>query len=314
MQKIEAFQSKIKEIYPQTFTEILENLKIKRPVTFRVNTLKSSKEGVISRLKGQGFQITKGPLENSFIIKSEASLKLSQTEEFNTGGIYIQELSSMIPVLELSPKEGENILDLCAAPGSKTTQIVEITQNKAFITAVERSKGRFFALKSILNLHNAKNINTMLANGVGLEKRNPSFINFFDKVLIDAPCTNEARLNPEDEKTLKFWNPKKHKSLSSLQKGLLISGIKMLKNDGILVYSTCTFQVEENELVVNWLLEKFPGVSVEKLNTNLKNSTSGITEWKNKKLNQQIKNTKRILPNRHFGGFFIAKLKKKEII
>ena len=114
------------------------------------------------------------------IIKS-LSIKNTVTTRVNTlkGGTYIQNPSSMIPVTELNPQEGEEILDLCAAPGSKTTLIADITKNNARITAVEKSKTRFFSLKRNLENYGATNVRLILANGIGLEKRYPELINHF---------------------------------------------------------------------------------------------------------------------------------------
>lgn len=303
-EKITKLKEKIKEIYKDNAGLIIESLRIKKITSFRIG---GNKEEVLSNLSKEGYIISEGPIPDSFVVKG-GDKKLSESSTFKNGEIYIQELSSMVPAIELDPKEGEKILDLCAAPGSKTTQINEITNGKANITAIEKVKTRFFHLKGVLEIHNCKNVELILSNGIGLEKKFPQFLNYFDKVLVDAPCTNEARISLDDPKTYKFWNPKKYKDLSRVQKGLIISGIRMLKEGGVLVYSTCTFSVEENELVIDWLLSKFDGLKVGKIDFNSAKLIPGITNWKGKNLNPQIKNTVRILPNALFSSFFIAKI------
>ena len=312
------FLEKIKEVYPDNYQEIIQNLKTKEFTSFRLNTLKigagesytSASQKVLQNLKNEGFEIKAGIVENSFFASKNAAKRLSESQLFNTQAIYIQDQASMIPALIMKPKANETIIDLCAAPGSKTTQIADLTCNKAVIYAVESAKQRFFALKKNLDEYGVANVNLILANSIGLDKRYPNFINFFDKVLVDAPCTNEGRIELENPKSYQFWNPKKYKELSRVQKGILITGIRLLKPGGTLVYSTCTFNPEENELVLEWLLEKFPKLDIEKIDLNLPNTIEGFTLWRSKPLNQKIKNAVRILPTNCFSGFFIAKINK----
>ncbi len=315
--KIQKLQEKIKEIYGDRSEEVIASLSRVRTTSFFVNTLKTDEKIVINELMNEGFEISKGLLPSSFVVaNTPLNKKLSESQTFNQHLIYIQDLSSMIPVLELDPKENENILDLCAAPGSKSTQIAVKTHDLAKLIVVEKSRQRFFVLKNVLEMYGIKNITLLLANGIGLDRRRPEYINHFDKVLVDAPCTNEGLINTNDAKSYKFWNPKKHKELSRVQKGLLLSGVRMLKPGGTLIYSTCTFSVEENELVVDWVLKKYPELSVELPNITKQglpiNYANGKTSWKDKILDERVNQTIRVLPKQHFMAFYIAKITKPE--
>ena len=310
MKKEEEFINKIKDIYLDKSEEIIE-LQYKEPLkTFRVNTLKASKDTVLLRLKQEGFKIISSKLDNSFIVlPSENLKKISESNEYLANEIYIQELSSMLPVIALEAKENDNILDLCAAPGSKTTQLAVQMNNKINIVAVEKARNRFFKMREIIQNQGVENIKTILEDANYLPIKYKEFNKHFDKVLLDVPCSNEASIDLSHPSTLKYWSKNEAKHISKLQKGLINTAIKMLCPGGTLVYSTCTYSVEENELVLDWILSRNTSLKVEKINLNLKNIMPGIISWKGKPLNKQISNSIRVLPDGYFKGFFLAKIK-----
>lgn len=277
--------AKIQSLYPQTYAEVVHAISNPIPKTFRVNTLKSSIEVVLKEISALGFIFKKGPLENSFILgETSENLRLSETAAFKEGRLYIQSLSSMLPALKLQPVKGEKILDLCAAPGSKTSLMAQIAENRVEITAVENNYSRFVALKKNLETLGVLQVRFLKEDSTNLDLNHPDLLGYFDKVLVDAPCSNEGLICLADPQTYAHWNNKTPKRLSKLQKRLLACGIKMLKPGGTLVYSTCTFSKEENEDVVNWGLSKFPDMYLEKM--------------------------ERIIPDSQMSGFFLAKLSK----
>lgn len=282
-EKKEKFIAKINGIFGKDAGKVLENIQQPKPDTFRINNLKASKEEVLGSLGEEGFQISEGPLPNSYIV-GKSIKPLSQSSVYEKGQIYIQSLSSMKPVMELNPQPGEKILDMCAAPGSKTTQIAVLTNNQAQITAVENNKNRFFALKKNLEDQNARTEALLLESAQFLPKNHPELLATFDKVLVDSPCSNEGLICLCDDRALDRWNPKLAKKLSQLQKKLIAGGIQMLKPGGTLVYSTCTFSREENEEVAKWTLEKFPEMKLKKM--------------------------ERVPPTSLLSGFFLAKFVK----
>ncbi len=207
------------------------------------------------------------------------------------GSLYAQGLESMRPVMELDPQPGERILDLCAGPGSKTSQIAMHMRNEGVLVANEPVRPRFYRLKSVLNLTGAKTTLTMVdgrrfrvgaySNPPAGEAGTPLL---FDRVLVDAPCSAEGRFKKDEPQTYAYWSLRKIKEMAHKQKGLLLHAGRLLKAGGVLVYSTCTFAPEENEEVVLWFSRKAEGFKLLK--------------------------QERILPDGRMEGFFIAKWQK----
>lgn len=313
-EKIAKFKSKLQSIYinPELFEKTLTNLKPK-PIVFRLNTLRENHQQTLEKLKSMGFDFKPGPILNSYILlntpqNTDIKTRLSDTQYFKDGSLYIQNLSSMLPALELKPKPGEKILDMCASPGSKTSQMALLGQNQALITAVENNRARYFSMIKNMETQSVENVEFLLDNAYLLDKKYPKFQRYFDKVLLDAPCSNEGLLNLDDAGSFEKWNPKTPEHLSRLQKKLISGGLNMLKVGGILVYSTCTFSVEENEEVIDWALKKFPKTKLLECGVvkSLSKTTCGLTSYKKKTFSGELAKSVRILPTDIYNGFFIA--------
>lgn len=311
MEKETQIIEKITSIYGHNASKVLQGMQTEPKTVFRINTLRHSKHTLFN-LEQQGFDFRALPISNTYVLEAAPNVaKLSNTEQFQNGEIYIQGLSSMMSVFTLDPKEDDEILDLCAAPGSKTSLIAALTQNQAAITAVEKNKTRYQKLVANLERLGVTSVNSVFADGYTLPKQRPEFMEKFDKILVDAPCSNEGYIILNDPKSYAFWNKRKFADMVWQQKGLLFSGFSMLKPGGTLVYSTCTFSVEENEEIVHELIKKFPNASVEDFE--LPEETSylpGLTHWNQKAYDSTLANTKRILPDQLHRPFFIAKILK----
>lgn len=261
--KKDLFIDKIQREFPLKSARVLQAMYARPPLAFRINEHLADKNRLLMKLKREGFRVEHGPLDNSYILRDHPKdKKLSETEYVDKGQIYIQSLSSMVPVQMMEPSPEDKILDMCAAPGSKTSQLALMAENAAEIVAVDNNKKRLFKLKSNLEIQQIENVKIIGASGVGLERRFKEYNEYFDKILIDAPCSNEGLICLSDKDSIEAWNPKASKRLAKLQKKLITSGIKMLKVGGILVYSTCTFNKEENENIVIWLLSKYKNISM----------------------------------------------------
>lgn len=236
--------------------------------------------------------------------------ELGRSLEHLLGYFYVQELSSMLPVIAMTPKKEEIYLDLCAAPGSKTTQAAAKMNNEGTIIANEMSMGRMRILAS--NLERCGVTNTIITRkeGQALCKRLNKINIKFDKISVDAPCSGEGTLRGSP-KTFLMWNIKTVKYLSKIQKQLFEESFKSLKVNGELLYSTCTHSPEENEEVIDAMLKKFEG-SIKILPIKLPVKTrSGITKWKEKEYNEQVKLAHRLYPqDNDTEGFFVSKFKK----
>ena len=232
---------------------------------------------------------------------------VGKTLEFVLGQYYIQSLSSMIPALVLKPSESDVTLDLCAAPGSKTTQLSELMNNKGTLVANEISLERMKSL--IFNLDKINAMNTGVLKGKG-ELLSKVYDNYFDKILVDAPCSALGIVQKKGEVS-NWWDVKKAEALSEQQIRLLVAAIKMAKVGAEIVYSTCTLSLEENEFVVNKILNKYP-VELLEIDLPLK-SIDGFTKYAGQNLNDELKKTRRILPwENQSEGFFVAKLVKTD--
>ena len=308
--------------------------KTKPRTSIRCNTLKITPKELKNKLESNGWiisqpwpnypevMIVEGKIptkqENEVLINQNLA-KLSPGElgrslEHQLGYFYVQELVSMLPVIAMPPKPDEFYLDLCAAPGSKTTQAAAYMQNKGTIIANEMSMGRMRILAS--NIEKCGVTNTIITRkeGQALCKKLKGTQIKFDKILIDAPCSGEGTLR-DSPKTFLMWNMKTVKYLSKIQRQLFREAFKTLKVDGELIYSTCTHSPEENEEVINDMLKEFSN-SIQIIDFPLPlESREGLTKWEDKTFDQKVKLAKRIYPHdNNTEGFFVSKFKKiKEI-
>ncbi len=285
------------------YTEFIK----REPSTYiRVNTLKTTANKLSKKLK-KNYYLETEVLKNipdSLKVISEKNVA-GKTLEHIIGDYYIQGLSSMIPPLVLSPLQGEKVLDLCSAPGSKTTQLGVLMNNRGTLLANEISLDRVKML--VYNIDRLNIMNAGVINFKG-EQLSKIYENYFDKILVDAPCSGLGIIQKKGEVS-NWWTLERAQRLGDLQLRLLIAAIKMLKIGGQIVYSTCTLTFEENEFIINKVIEKYP-VELEEIRLPVA-SREGFTEYSGIKLNGQIAKTRRILPwLADTDGFFVAKLKK----
>ena len=292
------FKPKFIEKY-EKITDIEKFMKfsLKEPrKSIRVNTIKISVSELKQKLEEKNFKLTQIPwCKEGFFITGNRT-DLGNLLEHSLGYFYVQEASSMIPALILNPDENDIVLDMAASPGSKTTQLASIMNNSGLIIANELKYERTKSLS--INLERSGISNTIITNS---DARNIK--GNYDKILLDAPCSGTGTIR-KSLKTIKIWNPNMYKKLSNIQKQLIQHAFSLLKENGILVYSTCSISPEENEEVIEFLLKNHDNARIEKIDLNIKNSES-VTN------NKEVKNCLRIWPqDNDTDGFFIAKIKK----
>jgi NOL1/NOP2/sun family putative RNA methylase len=291
-----------REIIPD-FDAFLETLERPQPVTIRVNRLKATPEQVVDALRKRGFDVKPLPW-NDWILQVEGEDSVAKTLEHWLGWFYVQEASAATAVMALDPQPGERILDLCAAPGGKTTQMAELMSNTGLIVANDVTPKRLRAL--LANLSRIGIINTVVTQWDG--RNYPDLGIEFDKVLIDAPCSAEGRVreNPDLKQgaDINFI-----RSISGTQKGLLRRALELVKPGGIVVYATCTFAPEENEAVIAYAMQKVPS---ELLPINLPvPHAPGLNEWQGREFGEAMRLCVRIYPHHlDSGGLFLAKLRR----
>lgn len=304
--KREDIITKIKTIFePSVARQVIDSMTLPKPKTFRLNSLKWYESDSLDSIKEF---ISPTSLPETFIVSE--NFQVSKSELNENKKIYIQELSSMLPVIILDAKPSELVLDMCASPGSKASQLLAATKNRTKVVAVEKSLGRFYKLKEIVLSLGGKNIDFLHSDANYLPKRFPETVGAFDKVMLDAPCSNEGGIVLNEPSTYKYWSSREGKQISKLQKGLLNTAGKLVKPKGIILYSTCTFSVEENEEVVDWFLKRNPNFILEDFKLPISNVVDGLTTYKEREFDASLSKTKRILPNKEFKGFYIAKLRR----
>ena len=289
---------------PGVVDNIFRGIAEKRFTTLRVNTLKYNIQDLMKYFKEINIKFDRVLwYKDALIIKNATEKYIQKLEIYQKGYIYIQSLSSMVPPLVLAPQEGENVLDLTAAPGSKTTQIASLMNGKGFVLANELDKLRCEKLKYNINSQGANIVKVI--NGRG-EKIGEQYSEKFDKVLLDTPCSGEGRFTIYNVQSYKTWSPKTVNELTKMQKKLFKSAYNALKPKGTLVYSTCTLNKEENEHILDWALNNF-NLKLVPLDINIRESIPAF----NNELNKSINNAIRILPSKNMEGFFVAKFIKK---
>jgi len=300
----------------EEFKKYFDSLNSESFNSIRVNTLKISVEKLKERLIEKKWKIKQPFRDFPEIMIVESNLEpgeLGRSLEHLLGYYYIQDISSMLPIISLKPNEKDIVMDLCASPGSKTTQIASGMKNSGILIANEINLGRIKILAS--NLERCGVMNAIITKSPSdvFCKKIKSLELSADKILLDAPCSGEGTII-SNKKTLLMWNKKNIKNLSKKQKRLIYFAIEILKEGGELVYSTCTHAPEENEEIIDYALENFKNIKVEKISLpNEFKFRQGVTEWMGKKYSSEVKKCARIYPqDNNTEGFFIAKIKKEK--
>lgn len=268
---------------PEQCAIITKSFERPQESTIRVNTIKISREAFENLLTERSMQFEKiADIIDAYNIKNRTVRALTEEDIYLKGYFYIQNPSSMLASLTLDPLPNEHILDMAAAPGSKTTHIAALMKNSGQIIANDVSPARIYKLKANLEKYGVTNTTINNVPGEIIWKTYPEY---FDRVLLDAPCSMEGLFKLSHPESFAHWSRKKVKILAKNQKWLLRSAVSSTKKGGIIVYSTCTYSREENEKVVEWILKKEEGKI-------------------------ELIESKRIFPTDYFEGFFIAKFKK----
>ena len=202
----ESFRARLQTILPaEHFAACWQSLAVEQPTAFRANALKGTPDALVTELTAAGFALT--PLAwkpDAFVIPAAQRRVLTECSAYREGRLYIQNPSSMVPPILLAPQSEECVLDLGAAPGSKTLQLAELMGNQGRIWAVESVRGRFFRLRDNLARYGAENVQTHLADGTRFWRRHPER---FDRVLLDAPCSSEGPLPRRCTQNIRLLEP-----------------------------------------------------------------------------------------------------------
>lgn len=267
-------------------SEIERGFRSERPLTLRVNTVKTTVDQAI-----RGLKVSPVPwMREAFVLGDTDQKSLENTPLYREGHIYFQSLSSMLPPLYLAPRAGENILDMTAAPGGKTCELYALSGGEALITACERDKIRFERLRFNLERQGAGRVSAICRDATSLD----DFLSF-DKILLDAPCTGTGTGTPSSP--IRFTEEYLRKCVRAQEK-LLRKALRLLKRGGTLVYSTCSVLKAENERLLSAVLPSCGAklVPIEPF--------GGIPAL------PSLEGTVAVCPTELYEGFFVAKITK----
>lgn len=308
----ELFLHRIQELLSvEQYISTLQSFVQPKPLTFRPNTLRATEHDVLSVVSNAGILTT--PIEwcpSCHLVDKGTIRDIQELPVWDKGELYIQAASSMLASHALQVEPDMRVLDMCAAPGSKTSQIATMMQNRGMLVANDRSRKRLYRLREILQRQGATNVEVLCGPG---ERLGQSHADCFDRVLVDAPCSGEGRFRTDRPIRLSRWSLQEIHSLSKLQEQLLIAALRCVCVGGLVVYSTCTFAPEENELMLDRVLSrKGIDASVMSIPKHFHPPTSQkpISTWKNTLIENEIQHAIRIIPDPTTTGFFIACLRR----
>jgi 16S rRNA C967 or C1407 C5-methylase (RsmB/RsmF family) len=289
-----------------------------RKPSFRINTIKSNTKDVLAWLKEVNLEVEKvNFLKNWYILLNWVEKDLRELDLYKKGHIYMQSISSQLPVDLLDIGDFNKILDITAAPGWKTSQASALLKNTWEIIANDNNQIRIDKLNFTLNKQGCKNVKVIKTDARLIAEKNIDedgesklYKNYFNHIIADLPCSAEWKINLNKEKTYWFWNLWVVKRNFKLQKDILKSILPMLRVGWTLMYSTCTLAPEENEAVVHMLLSLYPELELQDINIDYKNTKKWLKWFWKHVYRKDVQKSIRILPSEETEWFFVAKFKK----
>lgn len=290
---------------PQRLEAFFTSANSPRHVSIRVNTLEADSTGVQRRLEEAGTELRTVEWCTDAFLTDTTARALQDTADWQRGGFHVQSLSSIATALVLDPQPGERVLDMCAAPGSKTSHLAALMRNDGELVANDLSRARVHKLRAVLE-HLGAHARIRQGPGEKIGRREPAA---YDRVLVDAPCSGEGRIRHDEPASWESWRRSIPRRLSSRQKSLLHSAIEAVRPGGVIVYSTCTFAPEENELVLQRALERYSDrIELDPLPLQIPGALAPVSTWNGKPL-PDMALARRLAPPQ-MDGFFIARLRR----
>lgn len=285
----------LRQQYAHDADAIIAGLSARRMTTLRVNTNKATKDAIVQKLTEAGL-VQRSVLfyENALILPAGSEAAIRKLPMYDEGEIYLQNVSAMLPAIALGARPGQDILDMCAAPGGKTSLIVELTKGAAMVTACEPDRIRCDRLR-----HNLQRLGCDRVNVLQTDARKLNDMMKFDAILVDAPCSGSGTVDLTNEKHA--FSEKLADNSVKLQTLLLQKACRLLKKGGTLLYSTCSLLRQENEDQVNRLI-KNEKMQLVPLDTAVLNGVPA--------LENTVPGTLTVKPTEEYEGFFMAKFTK----
>jgi 16S rRNA (cytosine1407-C5)-methyltransferase len=306
--KREAWLTRSAKVLGVRVAEAREILSQERRQSVRLNPLIAPPDETIHALTAVGWSGRPYSwVENCYTIETGAEA-VRDSQAVASGAAFVQNAASWLPVLALAPNPGERILDVCAAPGGKSSHLAALTGNQARLWVNDNSRPRLLKLQANLKRLGVTVKDTTLYDATQLARKLKG--NSFDKILLDAPCSGEGLMRYDRDKDFATWSVAHIKRLQQLQKRIITQAWQLLEPGGTLVYSTCTMAPEENEAVVDYLLRTHTGVVIEPFSIDTANKVPAVMDWNGKSYSPVIEGCLRLKPSQDIEAFFVCKLKK----
>lgn len=290
--------------------DAVQLLSIPRMQSVRVNTLKMNTTAFEQWCQDNDVSYTGFKwCTEGYALDSLENIKTS--EPAHDGSIYIQNAASWLPVIALDPQPQDRVLDVCAAPGGKTSHIAQRSNGKASITANDNSRPRLLKLQHNLQRLGVEHVEYTLHDATQLTRKLNDVR--FNKILLDAPCSGEGMMTLQNNKDFASWSVAHIKRLQQLQKKLIVQAWQLLEPGGTLIYSTCTIAPEENEAVIDYLLKHNDDVELipVPVSIDLPNRVAAVSQWNGKTYDARTADSLRLKPSEHIEAFFVCSLRKR---
>lgn len=287
----------------------LDLLHIGRNQSIRINPLAGEEQTTKKQLENIGWQGEQFTWMPQGYTVAHGLQEIRDSELVTQGKVYIQNAASWLPPVLLAPQPGERVLDVCAAPGGKTSHIAALAHNQAHITANDNSRPRLAKLRAVTAQNHATIERFTLYDARQLSRKLAG--EQFSKILLDAPCSGEGMMRFDIDKDFTMWSVAQIKRLQTLQKQILRSTWELLAPGGTLVYSTCTMAPEENEAVIDYALRSLEGCEVQPITIQLPNRVPAVHDWNGKTYDERVAGALRLIPSEHIEAFFVCVLVKK---
>ncbi|HSD55584.1 MAG TPA: RsmB/NOP family class I SAM-dependent RNA methyltransferase [Candidatus Saccharimonadales bacterium] len=305
--KRQAWVSRTMEILGIGEAEAIELLRTPRKQSLRLNPLQGDIQQTLTELRDSGFEGVRYEWMLEGYTVDSPFIDVRDSKVVVEGRAFIQNAASWLPIVMLDPQVGDEILDVCAAPGGKTSHIAAITRNQAAIVANDNSRVRLAKLRANMERMGASADYT-LYDATNLAKKLDG--RQFDKITLDAPCSGEGLMHYDKDADFATWSVAHVKRLQQLQKRILLQAWQLLRPGGTLVYSTCTMAPEEDEAVVDYLLRTQEDAKLIPIELQLPNRVDTVKEWNSKAFAPEVAGCMRLKPSETIEAFFVCKLQK----